>query len=262
MWRRPLAAALVVLVSNAIGLAHVWTNRSGSSEATMTLTERELRLLPRETENTAMSLRLAWTDPFAQQRGKTWFDAAKLAELGFDCSLPPIDANLRMYQGQPPRHAYAALEFDGPAWQRYAEARTLSTPATDEMRDAVVAAIPRESHLVLIDVGNDPVALRRRYVDRSRVLILPAVAGMELFRRPDGTRRLVGYVSGIFPNELHVGRADRPLLEPFIGGTSTTRGPLSGRRAQALDANPRYAVTVTWGHSFEPWIASVQPGDR
>jgi hypothetical protein len=258
MWRRPLAAALVVLVSNAIGLAHVWTNRSGGAEQTMTLTERELRLLPRETENTAMTLRLAWTDPFAREKTAGWFGAAKLAELGFDCSLPPTDANARMYQGQPPRQTYAALEFDGPAWQRYAEVLTQTLPKNEEERDAALAASQRDSHLVLIDVGNDPAALRQRYPDRSRVLVLPAVAGIQLVRKPDTTRHLAGYVSAVFPNELHVGREARSVLEPLTGGTSMSRGKLAGRPTQSLDAEPRYTVTVTWGRSFEPWITTVQ----
>jgi hypothetical protein len=70
---------------------------------------------------------------------------------------------------------------------------------------------------------------------------------------------LMGRVASVYPNEVHVGRAFRSVLEPFAAGAPVSRGQLAGRRGQALEANARYTVTLSWGRSFEPWIVAVQP---
>jgi len=87
-------ASLVVIVANAFALAGARLNRTGEPEAVLDLTERELRLPAREADNTAMVLRLEWTDLEPEWKGPgteqapAWFDAAKLASIGYDTSLP------------------------------------------------------------------------------------------------------------------------------------------------------------------------------
>ena len=245
-------AAVVVIVSNVFALGSAGINRGGEPDAVLNLTERELRLAPREAENTAMGLRLAWIDPAANAQEPGWFDAAKLAEIGFDCSRPVTAENASHYRTQPPRSTYAVLENEGAAWQRY-----LAAPPAGAEREV----LERQSHLVLIDVGHDPSALRARYPDRRRTVVVPATARMAFVN--DGKRDpfLRGRVSVTYPMELNVPRHLRPVLESMPPGARYAfdrRFDRLDRPGQPLADAPRYRITVKWGRSLEPWIESVQ----
>lgn len=246
-----LIAVVLVMVSNAYALARATANRAGAPEATLELTERELRLAPRETENTAMALQLAWIDPAANSQEPGWFDAAKLAEVGFDCRSPRTADNAEHYRTMPPRSAYAVFEYDGEAWQRYLAALPASA-------DREVAA--RRSRLVLVDVGLDARVLRARHSDLRHTIIVPAVTGLAFVQ--SGTRPpfLRGRVNTVYPMELNVPRDLRMTLDRFSAQrlvfVDTPARP--GLRDGSLATEPRYGVSVRWGRSLEPWIESVQ----
>jgi hypothetical protein len=247
----PWIAAVVVIVSNVYTLGNAGFNRKGDSEAVMELTERELRLAPREAENTAMALRLAWTDP-ANGRESGWFDSAKLAGIGFDCRLPVTAGNAVHYRAVPPRATYAALEYEGDAWQRY-----VAGLATSEERESAVR-LPR---LVLIDVGNDARVLRALHPDRRRTVIVPAVASLAFVQNGPRPPFLKGRVTSVYPAELNVPRGLRPGLESMPARALTAFDDRFGRSGQALAGEPRYRVIVKWGRSLEPWIENVQVMD-
>ena len=228
-------AAAVVIVTNVFALGRTAANRVGEPEATLDLTERELRL--------------AWIDPAANAQEPGWFDAAKLAEIGFDCSRPVTAENASHYRTQPPRSTYAVLENEGAAWQRY-----LAAPPAGAEREV----LERQSHLVLIDVGHDPSALRARYPDRRRTVVVPATARMAFVN--DGKRDpfLRGRVSVTYPMELNVPRHLRPVLESMPPGARYAFDQRFDRPGQPLADAPHYRITVKWGRSLEPWIESVQ----
>lgn len=243
-------AALVVIVANAFALAGARLNRTAEPEAALVLTERELRLPPREADNTAMVLRLEWTDlqpRYPDEETQGWFDAAKLASIGFDTSLPVTRENQSRYQGMAPRAIYAVLEHDGDAWRRHEAAR-----AGD--RDPQAAS--RGTRLVLIDVGTDAAALRARYPDRTRTVVVPATAGLRFVRPKTGQPFLKGHVNAVYPMELNVPKPLRPVLEALSPRTAFGVDRQSGE----LEAvgEPRYRVTVKWGRSLEPWIEAVE----
>ncbi len=243
-------AAIVVIVSNAYTLGSARFNRMGEPEAVLNLTERELRLAPREADNTAIVLRLEWND---LERGNgaravpNWFDAAKLASLGFDCRLPATAENAAHYRGAAPRSAYAVLENDGEAWQRYVDGLS-----GQQDKDAASG----QPHLVLIDVGIDASALRVRYPDRRRTIIVPATAELSLIQPRTGTPFLKGRVNVVYPSELNVPRELRPVLEPLRPRAVSALDRQSGRIDPV--GEPRYRVTVKWGRSLAPWIESVE----
>lgn len=243
-----LVAAVVVFVSNMYALGSAAFNRWGEPEAVLDLTERELRLTPRETENTAMALRLNWTDAAVTNVDAGWFNAAKLAEIGFDCRMPVTMDNAEHYRTMPPRSAYAVFEYDGEAWQRYLAA----LPASADRETAA-----RRSRLVLIDVGRDARALRARHPDRRRTLIVPASASLAI--TPGGTRPsiLKGRINAVYPVELNVPRDLRHALDALPTGREASGGRF-GRSASPLPSEPRYRVTVKWGRALEPFIESVQ----
>lgn len=243
-------AAVVVITSNAFTLWAARANRADEPEAVLELTEREMRLPPREADNTAMALQLEWTDlqpRYPAEAVPSWFDAAKLASIGFDTSLPVTRENGARYRGMAPRSVFAVLENDGEAWRRYVDG--LATP---EEKDAA----SKRPRLVLIDVGTDAAALRARHPDRRRSVVVPATAGLTFVQPRAGDPFLKGRVNAVYPIEMNVPRELRPVLES-----------LSPRSMSAVDrrpgetdpvGEPRYRVTVKWGRSLEPWIAGVQ----
>ncbi len=240
-------AALVVLVANAAALASAWYNRSGGDGPELVLTEREARLLPRDSDNTAIGLRLHWIDPGADRSASTWFDAARLATLGFDCRLPVTTENRTNYM-QPPRSAFAALEYQGENWTRY-----IGSIQPGPARDSAETG----SHLVLVDVGLDPGVLRAAHPDMRRVVIVPATVEL-LFREPAGRPPfLAGRVSAIFPVELNVPKSFRSELEGLSVRPVTAPNPGQVWRGLPLARLPRYRVTVRWGRSLEPWLTGV-----
>jgi hypothetical protein len=244
-------AAAVVVVSNlwALGLAAV--NRQDEPQATLQLTERELGLVSARTENSAMSLRLKWTDP-SGRREAGWFDRAKLEELGFDCSRPIGRENAKHYRTMPARRAYVAMEYDGPAWQRYVAALPAGADST---------TAEGLSHLVLVDVARDAARLRARHPDRTRVVVAQAVVRIVAVQDVGGPRFLKGQVLEVLPMELNVPRDLRRTLDPLVATTARPRatGPAG---AAPLPHAPRYVATVRWGRSLEPWIDAVHAAEN
>ncbi len=262
-------AAIVVIVSNAFTLWAARANRAAEPEAVLELTERELRLPgTREADNTAMALRLEWTDLEPAWRGPgteqvpAWFDAAKLASIGFDTSLPVTRENAERYRGMAPRAVYAVLENDGEAWRRYVD----GLPSGQEKDTAL-----GQTRLVLIDVGTDPGALRVRYPDRRRMAVVPATAGLSFVQPQSGEPFLKGRINTVYPMELNVPKDLRPALESLGPRTMVGRVPpgetmvrqgetnvVPRERDLAFAEGPRYRVTVKWGRSLEPWIVGVE----
>ena len=243
-------AAVVVLASNAFTLWAARANRAGEPEAVLELTERELRLPSREADNTAMALRLEWTDlqpRYPAEPVPGWFDRAKLASLGFDTSLPVANENAEHYRGMAPRAVYAVLEYDGEAWRAHFD--SLAEPADKE-------AAGRRTRLALIDVGLDAAALRARHPDRTRTAVVPATAGLSFVQPRSGQPFLRGRINVVFPVELNVPRELRPVLESLSPRATSVIDRQSGEIEPA--GEPRYRVTVRWGRSLEPWIAGVE----
>ena len=242
-------AALVVLVSNAYALGRASLDRRGEPEAVLELTERELRLAPRETENTAMTLRLMWTDPSEGEREAGWFDRARLASVGFDCRPPVTEANAADYRTTPPRSAFVVLEYDGDAWRRYID---LLPDATQ--RDTAA----RQSRLVPIDVGLDADALRARHPDRRRTVIVPVTAGLSFVQGRGHAPFLRGRINSVLPAEINVPLPLRSALETLPAPAPAALDRRSGPLADSLPGEPRYRATVKWGRSHEPWLDSVR----
>lgn len=241
-------AAGIVAAANAAALGGAAWNRSAEPEAVLELTERELELPPATAENTALALRLRWTDqangvpgPVGQAsrpvsgsaRFAPWFDRAKLAEVGFDCTFPLEKGSAERYRAAPPRRVYAVLEDDGEAWR----ALERSMPGQGDRFPA--------SRLVVVDAGLDPATLRARWPDRSRAVVVPATAALVVESKPDGSLALGGRIVDVYPSQLNVPRPLNQVLAPLQG---RTREPAA-----------RYRVRVVWGRR-DPWITEVTVG--
>jgi hypothetical protein len=242
-------AAVVVLVSNAWALGHAWMNRAGAPSATLELTEREVRLTPRDSENTAVSLRLIWIDPSRGTIAPTWFDAAKLASVGFDCRGEVTRENASRYRGQAPRAGYAAFEFGGEAWDRY----LASLPDVPDRESAM-----RGPHLVLVDVDLDPSALRSRHPDQHRVAVVRASFGLTVVEPPGHPAFLAGRLNTVYPEELNVPREFRGDIERLAASDSGPFDPRQVRKGSPLIHAPRFVVNLRWGRMLEPRIEGIR----
>ncbi len=277
-----LAALALIVVTNAIVLAGVASNRRGAPDATLTLTERELPIGWVEKEDSGLSLRLDWNG-LPWNRETDWFDQAKLQSLGFDCRVPPDDHKAELfYEKALPLERYAVLEFEGDAYKAWL---ALEQKEIEEMRRKVALRQEtekalhaseasfaeervRRSRLDLVDVGRDAAELRRRYADRSRFIVAAATVRLSLMARrktEDGKEHpasLRGDVSEILISAIHVPLGWRPLFDALRAEeerASRTKTPVEyGRPAPDRARPPRYEVTVQYGRRLEPWIAKVR----
>jgi hypothetical protein len=260
-----LAAALVVL-SNLAAWRVAALNRSGEPEAVLVLTERELQLPEKQTENTALTLRLVF-DRW-RERGDTvvreagWFDRAKLESIGFDASRPATAENADYYRTRPPRATYVALEYEGALWLKDLEQapREPQPPSSftvpeSAIQNGVVRLAPRDpfldSHLTPIDVDNDPAALRARHPDTRAVAVVEATVALRYVGNAGQTPFLMGRVTSVRPAEINVPREWRGALEGLQPDAQPGTWP-------PLQREPRFRVTVSWGKRLEPWITNVE----
>jgi hypothetical protein len=233
-----LFAAALIVGTNAIVLVGVARNRIGSPLQTIQLTERELPREAGDKENSGVSLRFQW-----QRFGSTyfdqyaWMDRTKLEELGFDCQAALRDPKHLPLE----RPAFLALEYDGPAWEQWLKAME-KEPKVIHPYDSTMG-----SRLFVIDSSRTPGQLIEKYKDQQHYLIVRGVVRLgvvnwEPTTRKPGPDRLQASVSRLLPESIHV---PLPLSAP-LGSLSTG----------TTFASPRYTVTLSYGHRFEPWVVT------
>lgn len=227
----------VVLVANAGALAFVALNSGGAPDATLQLTEREMRLSDLGTDTTGMTLTLRWD----RNAATPWLDRVKLASLGFDCSVPTEAPRALDHYSTPsslPRATYVVFSYDTtPA--------LVGRPGTNE-------GYP--SRLTPVDAGNDPRALRARYADRHRYLITAGTVGAHLIRAtPTQPARLQGGVLWIDPIQVYVPQQMQQTIVAAIGKDVKGQSPIA-----PLMRPPRYEVTVEYGSRWLPRIVGVK----
>lgn len=280
--KRTLVAGLALIaLTNAVALGGVAWNRSGTPESELKLSQRELRDIysfrfDREAGGSELGLRwrvlsvdhdvVFYEDYYGGM--PDWLDEAKLAALGFDVSKQPDPARAsRRYARLLPREALIVLELDGPAArmalqrarERLAketekEAAEKGKPERRSQAKLAAESLKREettnSRLFAVDAGPDAAALRAKYPDRSRYAIVrgkirayaPASAGRET------ERRWRGYIESLDNPRVNV-----PLEFRKGAGAALRTIPRPG----AMEAGPRYEVTVAFGKRFEPWVTAV-----
>jgi hypothetical protein len=228
--RLGLAASLaLVILVNALVLAGVARNRSGTPEARVVLTERECPVvrMVEDDEDTGLSLRLTWTAP-----GEGWPPPVApdvLRSLGFDVSMDRNDPRARrVYEHALARDAFIVL-------------------AESETEAPSQKAEPMQSRLVNVALGRDAAALRSRFPQRDRYLILPVEVEPYLSKSKDQGPQLSASVSLRSP-DLYVPLSLRPILNRFR--ERLRHDPITA---------PRYRVTLAVGRRHEPWLEKAEP---
>jgi hypothetical protein len=254
MLKRFLWVIGVVLVANAGAFAVVVRNSNGAPDASVQLTERELRLSDVDVENTGMTLRLRWHQPAAP----VWFDRAKLTLLGFDCSVDPKSQGAREHYNSPaflPRTAYVVLEYtpdqpppDDAAVPKKPTREPRTTPGVEATHEQVLQRISR---LKPVDAGNNAAVLRRAYPDRRRFIITRGLVRLFLTSEKEpGGPALVGSVVQLLPDELWVPRTWQPMLLKLWASAHGY--------SYELSYDPRYEATVEYGRDALPRIVGVK----
>ena len=274
------AGAALILLANAVALTGVYFNRSGEPESRMTLSQRELGMSwgrGMAKDNSGLALGLNWRvsdgnavdysyGGFGYHGGTPdWLDESRMKALGFDVAMVAEDsAGRRRFERQLPREVLLVLELAGPAWQQALErarqnsvrheAARQANADSKEFAEKAKRALEQlkleekaNSRLFAVDVGLERSALRARYPDRSRFLILKATLRPRL-ETHDRKTRVTGYVSELAVKQINVPHALRPVLEPV----------LRQQRNSADDPTRHFEATLAVGQRLEPWIESVR----
>jgi hypothetical protein len=278
---RGLGGGLVLIaLANGALLAGVAWNR-GAREAEVTLTEREFLLAApaEDEEDTGLALPLDWSPRWVlQDERPEWLDRRKLAALGFDVSVPPGSPRAaELYRRALPRTAFVALELEGEAWRRWlrrqeeelAQLRRevasgrKGTEVLEVAERSLVAKRRGHTRLFAVDAGQDAAALRARYPNRHRYLILRGTVRLTL-QQPEGKRPyLAGSVADLAVDRLHVSLRFRPLLDQVIREDRARQDALARRTPPGepigeLSPEPDFRATVAVGRRYEPWLLSVE----
>jgi hypothetical protein len=162
-----------------------------------------------------------------------------LAELGFDCTVPISSPNAKEhYVSMPSALVFLVLEYEGEAWR---QARRDRKPRT---------------RLFVVDAGRDTRRLRDRYPDTKVHVITRGVVRLSFQehsipdRIPLAKPRLQGWIETVLPSQIFVPRPHSRVLEEF-----RHRGPPA---PEPPEGKPRFAVTVSWGSNYEPWVHGVR----
>jgi hypothetical protein len=243
--RRVLPLVALVAAANVVMLVLAQANRSVPVE-TFRLTERELSREVTTDRDSAIRLRLVYQDSVNWQIRR---NEPTMIALGFTCR-PRTGSDVGSGSCGLARRAFAALEYDGRAWQavaaRQAEELDRAQGARGGQRDYL--DFPNSgSRLVMIDASLDPLALRRAHPDRN-VVILPATARAWLttdVRTSSGGPAITGSVT-LLTTSLVVSAQDRRRLQALPPSPYGYHGP------------PRFTVDLKVGGRHEPWIQDVQ----
>jgi len=270
--------ALIVL-TNTVALGGVWWNRAAPPDSTLTLSERELGLpwrSLRNQENSGLALNLRWRVANPDSGGESvstftfnsgtpaWLNGTLLQALDFKVGDLSSDAGQRRFTRQQPRPAILVLELDGPTRQQaldLARENAASHAAAAEVnpgnkefaarataaRDALAHEENSNSRLFAIDTGVDADALRVKYPDRTRFMLLPATIRPRLHHPKHGTPLPTGTIARPDNTGLHVPHA---LSAPLEGLHARVLGESGG--------DDRFTATVVNGRRLEPWIEAIQ----
>lgn len=256
--------ALIVAV-NAFVLAGVAWNRSGVPGSALTLTQRELSLpyaFGLDGERGGVDVVLLWRSPMLDDsaeaaydmhygRGPDWLGADKLRALGFD-----LKEERDAYRQE--REVYVVLELAGADWQAAlaqaqrrldralarGNAEKQDVDAQKSAQEALKYEQDKASRLFAVDAGLDAAALRQRYPDTHRHLVVVATVtpSVTVF---DKKTTFSGHIG-----ELAVARISVP---------HALRGAMDGIDRSALDSGrAAFEMDIAWGRRFEPWVTAVR----
>jgi len=262
--RWPIISGVVLIVStNLVALGSAISNRSGTPDSILTLTQRELAL-PYDNwrigENSGLALRLVWRTDQTQTHDAVapsvwfggegdWLDVAKLTELGIKVRpRGPGNSESQSYSTSVPADVLLVLEMNGTVYRRQLD-RACKSAGNDGHKDAAQTC-ERErregSRLFVVDAGLDRDALRRKYPDAGVYAVVRGQIEAAIVPTSSASR-VVGYVRGISTDEIQVPASMRAALG--ASGASA--------RWQVVGQSQPFKATIAFGSRLEPWIVNL-----
>jgi len=282
---------LLVALVNAIVMGMVAYDRSGTPEASLEFTERELPLGYTSREDSERNLQFMWT-PVSRpwdRRQKQWISVETLKAIGFDCSFPLKGQGAEeYYRREQKRKAYVVLEYKGAIWQaRMALVDRMTSGTLEEQRkayfehenndlsrvdpseyngltsetlksmvDGIRESSLRDSRLFAIDAGPSAEELRTKYPDRSHYAIVHGVLGLDYYAPEKQEPFLTAQIQQILVSSIHVPNQFRGIFEKFLADPFNQYQTDGGK----WEWKPRYTVKLNFGKKLEPWIEEVREG--
>ena len=265
---------VILAATNIVVLSGVASNRSGTPETKITLTERELRLPYRYfKENSGVKLRLVWRTlgrdhnpmSYGNWGSPAWFNAEKLKALGFRIDRQLRSKKNRALHKQPiPKEVFIVLEYNGPPYREALkraetalekEEGLFKLNGSDErLRKIVEEAQKRlkrerltESRLFAVDAGLDPKKLRQKYEDRTRFIITKGLVKPR-YHYKNKKKKVVGCITKLSVEKIHVPLKHRKILDGVLAAEKSKKHQFE---------RPRYKVELAYGSRLEPWVVSV-----
>jgi hypothetical protein len=277
-----IVSLLILLATNAFVLTGVASNRAGTPEALIILSERELNLPYRlYKENSGLSLTLQWRTlnqqdkldnySYANRGTPAWFDNKKLEDLGYSrheieyYSSSSYDSRKRKPL---PKEVFIVLENNGPLYDEAVKraemmvenqkARLAKNTDDKQITSRVEQAekqLNRErlsaSRLFAVDAGVDRAALRQKYNDSTGFIIAKGLVEPHYSYDNTKTNREVhGYIQRLSIEQIHIPLKQRKLFDTLLGQNKTRQSDIK---------TPRYQVELAYGSRLEPWVVSLKP---
>lgn len=247
------AGAGLIAAINAFALGGAWYNRQGEPDSVLVLTERELSRIGGRaaSENSGMALRLRW-EMLANEEQRSVFSAAQMQQAGFDSREHNCKRRLE-------HRVLVALELDGSAY-RTELARRRKALETETQAAAKAPGDPRQvnaveraqrelertlhgSRLFVMDIDEDYDALRQRWPDRRRHLIVPGRV-----RPSHDCTEQTGVLTDILVDQINVPHSLHQALAALP----------SGYTRPSTAAADQYRLEIAFGQRLEPWLRKVE----
>ncbi|SFI24185.1 protein of unknown function [Collimonas sp. OK307] len=266
-----ITGVALILLANLIALLGVMFNRSGLADSTLQLSQRELQIPYRRTQNNdnnGISLGLQWrllgsVNQYQQYRGNDpgWLDKAKLASLGFNVSMPiDTERGRTAYQKQLSKPVFLVMEFDGPAYQQSIElakqedADDSKKKAEDDKKKNQPTALSQElnlnSRLFIVDASSDREMLRAKYPDTHHYSIVRGQIQPKVNYNKEKQPLMTGYIKDVSAQSINVPFEFRDVFEPTL--RKSQKYGYAGN-----DKLPSIEATVAFGRRLEPWIVAA-----
>jgi hypothetical protein len=243
----PGITALLVVVA-LVGAASC--NQAREPLSALTLTERELELNDsagalREDAPRELKLNLRYQHRDSPLEERNWLTEDRLRGLGFSLDVPvgAPEAQER-YGRQPPRVAWIAFEYDGPAWMEISR-RLQRQQSPDSIRREADG-----SRLVAVDADLDVERLRQRHATGH--LFVRAIIEL-VFGYHQQAPLVYGRISSLTPSAVGVPHHFRPTL----AGITRYLGNPADRAPQ-----PQYEVDLAIGSLGLPYVTDVRRTDK